>query len=129
MCTQRSPYNWSEQLYERHSYSITEYLQNKVLPVLKDRHGEFLLRELVHRNSNHSVMNLWHQKFFQYLDRYYVKYHAKPLLKDAGLKLFKNIIFDVLKRDVANALLDLINQERDAPVVDRTLMKGAVQPF
>lgn len=129
MCTQRSPYNWSEQLYERHGYSITEYLQNKVLPVLRERHGEYLLRELVHRNSNHTVMNLWLQKFFQYLDRYYVKYHAKPLLKDAGLKLFKNIIFDVLKKDVANALLVLINQERDDTVVDRGLMKDSVRIF
>ena len=129
MCTQRSPYNWSEQLYERHGYSITEYLQNKVLPALRERHGEFLLRELVHRNKNHIVMNLWLQKFFQYLDRYYVKYHAKPLLRDAGLKLFKSIIFDVLKRDVANALLELINQERDDTVVDRALMKDSVQIF
>jgi cullin 1 len=96
MCTQRSPYNWSEQLYARHADTITIYLSNKVLPVLKERHGEFLLRELVLRDSNHSVMNKWLWKFFCYLDRYYVKYHALPLLREAGLKLFKNIILECL---------------------------------
>jgi len=129
MCTQRSPYNWSEQLYARHADTVTIYLSNKVLPVLKERHGEFLLRELVLRDSNHSVMNKWLWKFFCYLDRYYVKYHALPLLNQAGLKLFKNIIFDELKKDVANALLDLINQERDDSVVDRGLMKDVVKIF
>lgn len=129
MCTQRSPYNWSDQLYQRHGETITNYLTSKVLPALKERHGEFLLVELVKRESNHSVMNKWLKTFFQYLDRYHVKYHALPLLTDAGLRLFKTIIFDVLKKDVANALLEMINKERDDTVVDRGLMKDTVHIF
>lgn len=133
MCTQRSPYNWSEHLYARHAQTVTAYLSSKVLPALKSRHssggGTFLLMELVKRDKNHSIMNKWLQLFFQYLDRYYVKYHALPLLREAGLKLFKNIIFDVLKKDVTNSILDLINNERDNSVVDRSLLKDAVQIF
>ena len=37
MCTQRSPYNWSEQLYQRHGETIQTYLNGTVLPALKDQ--------------------------------------------------------------------------------------------
>ena len=39
-----------------------------------------------------------------------MKHHSLPSLLDAGLKHFKSLIFDEVKRDVANAMLDLINQ-------------------
>jgi cullin 1 len=95
MCTQKSPYNWSEQLYARHgqvrirffsshrtplhSFCLTAsfvlrvlqtmsaYLTDKVLPALKGLHGEPLLAEFVRRGENHAIMNKWHQKFFMYL--------------------------------------------------------------
>ena len=100
MCTQRSPYNWSGQLYERHNQSIERYLEKVVLPALRDCHDEFLLQQLVHRWKNHKVMNKWMQKFFMYLDRYYVRHHSLATLNDAGLDLFKRIVFDTVKRDV-----------------------------
>lgn len=129
MCTQKSPYNWSEQLYERHGNTIVNYLTSTVLPSLRDRHDEFLLRELIRRWENHRIMNKWMQKFFMYLDRYYVKHHSLPTLEEAGLKHFKELIFDDVKRDVANAMLELINQERDGAIIDRPLVKSCVQLF
>ena len=56
----------------------------QVLPSLRDRHDEFLLRELIRRWENHRIMNKWMQKFFMYLDRYYVKHHSLPTLEEAG---------------------------------------------
>lgn len=35
--------------------TIARYLTTNVLPVLKDRHDEFLLHELVKRGENHKV--------------------------------------------------------------------------
>ncbi|CAH0484789.1 unnamed protein product [Peronospora farinosa] len=35
MCTQRSPYNFSEQLYDRHGQTFDTYLEQKVLPTLE----------------------------------------------------------------------------------------------
>ena len=35
MCTQRSPSNWSEELYKRHGKLIKAYLGDRVLPKLK----------------------------------------------------------------------------------------------
>ena len=42
-------------------------------------------------------------------DRYYVRYHSLPTLEDAGLRHFKSLVFDVVKRDVTSAMLDLVN--------------------
>ncbi len=67
MCTQKSPFNWSEQLYHRHGETISGYLTRSVLPALKERHDEILLSEFVKRGANHAVMNKWHKKFFMYL--------------------------------------------------------------
>lgn len=104
MCTQKSPYNWSEQLYQRHGqvrqpqsifqnsplfitefrfFSTTQtmsaYLTNKVLPALKGKHGETLLAEFVRRGENHAIMNKWHQKFFMYLVRQPVVFIVRVL--------------------------------------------------
>lgn len=46
-----------------------QYLSGTVVNALREQHGEFLLKELVRRWSNHKIMNQWMQKFFQYLDR------------------------------------------------------------
>ena len=65
MCTQRSPYNWSEKLYERHSQTFEEYLLGTVLPAIQAKgNGTQLLEELTRRWDNHTVMNKWMFKFF-----------------------------------------------------------------
>ena len=43
-------------------------------------------------------MNRWMQKFFMYLDRYYVKHHSLPTLDSAGLKHFKMLIYNEVRR-------------------------------
>ncbi|CAN0447379.1 unnamed protein product, partial [Laminaria digitata] len=102
--------------------TLTQYLSGTVVSALGDQHGEFLLKELVRRWSNHKIMNQWMQKFFQYLDRYYVKHHSLPSLSEAGLKHFKNLVYDVVKMTVVNAMLDVINKEREGTIIDRALI-------
>jgi cullin 1 len=129
MCTQRVPYNWSTELYERHGLFFEEYLSAKVLPALQDKRDEFLLEELVSRWTRHQVMNKWMQKFFMYLDRYHVKHHSLPNLKSAGLQAFKTLVFDKIKGDIVSAVLKQVNRERDGETVDRALLKQAVSVF
>ena len=47
MCVQRSPNNWSNVLYDRHSETITKYLTDRVLPVLREKRGDSLVLEIV----------------------------------------------------------------------------------
>ena len=41
----------------------------QVLPALKDKKDEYLLKELLKRWDNHKVMVRWLSRFFNYLDR------------------------------------------------------------
>ncbi len=67
MCTQRSPFNYSETLYARHGETFKNYLKNTVLPQLEKQSGHKLLSDLKRYWDNHNVMNKWMWKFFMYL--------------------------------------------------------------
>lgn len=132
MCTQRSPYNWSKDLYQRHGETIERYLTSTVLPALREKTeqgGTILLTELQSRWSNHQIMNKWLKKFFTYLDRYYVKHHSLPTLSQAGLKHFKTHVYDEMKRDTTAAILTLIDEEREGEIIDKTLVKSIVELY
>ena len=126
MCTQRQPYNWSDELYANHGVTIHEYLQASVLPAIANKEGIFLLKELRHRWSNHTIMNKWMRMFFIYLDRYHVKHHSLYSLSDVGLMKFKSIVFDEVKVSVTKVILEMINTERTGVLVDRIVLKDIV---
>ncbi|GMF25970.1 unnamed protein product [Phytophthora fragariaefolia] len=129
MCTQRSPYNFSEQLYDRHGQTFDTYLEQKVLPSLEQAHDEFFLQELVKRWTNHKLMMKWMTRFFMYLDRYYVKHHSLPTLDDAGLQSFDRMVFQKVKVRVKDAMIELIEKERNGEIIDTTLMRNCVEIF
>lgn len=106
--------------------TIASYLQTKVLLSLKSKLDEFLLREFVKRGENHQLMNKWCTKFFVYLDRYHVKYQQLPTLADSGMKKYKAIVYDSVKRDVTASLLRMIKEEREGNVIDRDLIKRCI---
>eukprot|EP00522_Entomoneis_paludosa_P012166 CAMPEP_0172446934 /NCGR_PEP_ID=MMETSP1065-20121228/6368_1 /TAXON_ID=265537 /ORGANISM="Amphiprora paludosa, Strain CCMP125" /LENGTH=759 /DNA_ID=CAMNT_0013198123 /DNA_START=126 /DNA_END=2405 /DNA_ORIENTATION=- len=132
MCTQRSPYNWSRDLYQRHGETMERYLTSKVLPALREKTGQggpLLLQELQHRWKNHQIMNKWLKRFFTYLDRYYVKHHSLPTLEQAGLRCFKTFIYEECKSDSTSAILALIQDERDGKIIDKSLVKSIVELY
>jgi len=132
MCTQRSPYNWSRELYQRHGETIDRYLTETVLPALRDKSGQggtVLLKELQLRWVNHQIMNKWLKRFFTYLDRYYVKHHSLPTLSQAGLRCFRTKIYDEMKSDTTKSIIDLINEEREGKIIDKSLVKSIVELY
>lgn len=132
MCTQRSPYNWSRDLYDRHGQTITSYLNEKALPALQGKTGQdpsILLSELKKRWENHQIMNKWLKRFFTYLDRYYVKHHSVPTLEEAGLRSFRANIYDSLKGETTSAILKLVDDERKGRFIDKSLVKSIVELY
>ncbi|PNH12993.1 Cullin-1 [Tetrabaena socialis] len=89
MCTQKPPHDYSEQLYGKYRDAFNKYINDKVLPSLREHRDEVLLKELYTRWGNHKLMVRWLSRFFNYLDRYYVLRHSLPALKDVGLLCFK----------------------------------------
>lgn len=71
----------------------------------------------------------WLNRFFQYLNRYFVQHHNLPTLVEAGLSEFCTVLFTPIKVDLANAMLDLINKERDGDMVDRGTLRKCVEVF
>ncbi|KAL2892031.1 Cullin-1 [Bienertia sinuspersici] len=84
-----------------------------VLPSLREKHDEFMLRELVKRWSNHKVMVRWLSRFFYYLDRYFIARRSLPSLNEVGLTCFR----------------DLIDVEREGGQIDRALLKNVLDIY
>ena len=130
MCTQRTPFNWSELLYKRHGESTVKYLKTEVAPPLQEvLDGIPLLTELQKRWSNQKLMNDWMAKFFMYLDRYYVKHTSLPSLRDSGMKHFKELVYSTIKVRVVASMLEQIDAERAGTSVDQDLLRNCVQVF
>lgn len=132
MCTQRAPYNHSQQLYTKHGETIQSYLEIKVLPAIRAKGvagGVPLLNELKFRWENHTIMNKWYSKFFTYLDRFYVKHHSLPSLSQAGLTAFKVNIYEHVKVGAKDAIIELIDKERDGEIIKKDLIKNTVKLY
>ncbi|GKV52777.1 hypothetical protein SLEP1_g59341, partial [Rubroshorea leprosula] len=91
MCTQKPPHDYSQQLYDKYRESFEEYITSTVLPSLKEKHDEFMLRELIKRWANHKVMVRWLSRFFFYLDRYFIARRSLPGLNEVGLTCFRDL--------------------------------------
>jgi cullin 1 len=129
MCTQRQPHNWAANIYEHHALTIEEYLNTRVLVALDQKNGPALLHELSRRWKEHNIMNKWLKNFFAYVDRYYIVYQHVPPLLTNGLAKFKEIVFDSIKDRLADAIIVMINDEREGSEVDQDLIRSAISLF
>ncbi|KAK4418166.1 Cullin-1 [Sesamum alatum] len=112
MCTQKPPHDYSQQLYDKYREASDDYM-NSVMPSLREKHDEFLLRELVKRWTDHKLMVRWLSRFFHYLDRYFIARRSLPPLKEVGLTSFRAVI----------------DQEREGEQIDRALLKNILDMF
>ncbi|KAJ9696419.1 hypothetical protein PVL29_008573 [Vitis rotundifolia] len=129
MCTQKPPHDYSQQLYEKYREAFEEYITVTVLPSLRDKHDEFMLRELVKRWANHKVMVKWLSRFFYYLDRYFIARRSLPALNEVGLTCFRELVYQEVHSRVKDAVISLIDQEREGEQIDRALLKNVLDIF
>eukprot|EP00252_Welwitschia_mirabilis_P008862 TRINITY_DN210_c0_g2_i1.p1 TRINITY_DN210_c0_g2~~TRINITY_DN210_c0_g2_i1.p1 ORF type:complete len:745 (-),score=178.44 TRINITY_DN210_c0_g2_i1:429-2663(-) len=129
MCTQKPPQDYSQQLYDRYKDSFDEYIISMVLPALKEKHDEYMLRELVKRWGNHKIMVRWLSRFFNYLDRYFIARRSLPALNEVGLTCFRDLVYQNIKHNVRDAVIALIDREREGEQIDRALLKNVLGIF
>ncbi|KAF1867220.1 hypothetical protein Lal_00049649 [Lupinus albus] len=129
MCTQKPPHDYSQQLYDKYRESFEEYILSTVLPSLREKHDEFMLRELVKRWANHKIMVRWLSRFFHYLDRYFIARRSLPALNEVGLTCFRDLVYKELNGKVRDAVISLIDQEREGEQIDRALLKNVLDIF
>ncbi|KAI3679013.1 hypothetical protein L6452_38319 [Arctium lappa] len=129
MCIQKPPHNYSEQLYDKYKEAFHEYINSTVLPSLRGKHDEFMLRELVKRWTNHKVMVRWLSRFFSYLDRYFIPTWSLPTLTEAGLTCFRDTVYEEFKDKAKYAVIALIDREREGEQIDRALLKNVLDIY
>ncbi|CAJ1446428.1 unnamed protein product [Effrenium voratum] len=108
---------------------MSDYVQRQVLPALKDKTDIPLMKELLHRWSNHKIYVKWMDRFFTYLDRYYVKLQSVEPLHNRGYSIFNTQVFQIVIKDTRAALLKVINQERQGEHIDQDLVKGVIEIY
>ena len=63
-----------------------------VLPALREKHEEFMLKELVKRWNDHKRMVQWLSQFFSYLDGYFISRQSLPRLSEVGQMCFRDLV-------------------------------------
>ncbi|KAK7284680.1 hypothetical protein RJT34_19430 [Clitoria ternatea] len=129
MCTQKPPNDFSQQLYDKYREAFEEYIKTTVLPSLREKHDEFMLRELVQRWLNHKVMVRWLSRFFHYLDRYFIARRSLPGLNAVGLSCFRDLVYMEVRANARKAVITLIDKEREGEQIDRSLLKNVLDIF
>ncbi|MCD7471285.1 Cullin-1, partial [Datura stramonium] len=104
--------------------ALDEYINSTVLPALREKHdAELMLRELVKRWENHKLMVIRLLRYFYYLDRYFVPRNSLPSLNEVGLTCFHDLVYQELRGKAINAVIVLIEKEREGELIDRALLK------
>ncbi|KAF0918054.1 hypothetical protein E2562_021744 [Oryza meyeriana var. granulata] len=129
MCTQKPPNDYSQQLYERYKQALDDHIESTVFPSLNEKHGEFLLREMVQRWEKHKLMVRWLTRFFDYLDRYFVSRRSLDSLKDQGWSSFRDLVYHKLKNTVTTIVIAMIDDEREGKLIDRALLKNVLDIY
>ncbi|CAA7015680.1 unnamed protein product [Microthlaspi erraticum] len=129
MCTQKPPNDYSRELYDRYRQVCEDYLTQRALPCLREKHSVFLLRELVLRWSNHKVMVRWLSRFFQYLDRCFTTRISVAPLREVGMTCFRDLVYEELHSRATDVVIELINEEREGGQIDRALLKNVLDIY
>ncbi|KAI3958553.1 hypothetical protein MKW92_032574 [Papaver armeniacum] len=136
MCTHRPPHDYGQQLYERYEGVCNSYLKSIVLPSIQEKHDDddvSMLQEVVKRWANHKVLVNWLLRYFSALDRHYINppFRGSKLqpLKAVGFNCFRKIVGEEMKVRVKDAVIRLINGEREGEEIDQTLIKNVLQIF
>nr|BAW00384.1 cullin 1 [Petunia x hybrida] len=129
MCTQKAPHDYSQQLYDKYQEAVEDYITTIVLPSLKKKHDEFMLKELEKRWTSHKLMVKWLLKFFHYLDRFFIKRAEVPALNEVGLTCFRDLVYQEVKGRATDAVIALIDQEREGEQIDRALLRNVINLY
>ncbi|VFQ68633.1 unnamed protein product [Cuscuta campestris] len=129
MSTQKPPHDYAPQLYDKYNETYVDYINSVVLPSLRENHDEFMLKELVKRWANHNIMVRWLSRFFLYLDRCYIARRGLPSLRNVGFMCFRDMVYQEFKIKARDAVIALIDQEREGEYIDRALLKNVLDFF
>ncbi|KAH8739012.1 cullin 1 protein-related [Cryptosporidium ryanae] len=126
MCTQ-SQRNWSRQLFLKYSETLENFLREKVLVKLKGVPGPELIFEFQLGWSNYLLYLHWMERFFGYLNKYYLKISGEGDLMLKGMNIFYDTIFIEIKDELSISFSKAVETSRFGnKVIDDEYLKEVV---
>ncbi|KZV24388.1 F-box/kelch-repeat protein [Dorcoceras hygrometricum] len=110
-------------MYDQYENTFHDYICSKVLPSLRGKENQDLLKELLKQWTNYRILARWLSRFFFYLDRYFIPKAKLPSLTGTSHLAFYNLVYGEINGQVTDAILSLIHKEREGEQIDRTLVK------
>ncbi|KAG8369991.1 hypothetical protein BUALT_Bualt14G0071200 [Buddleja alternifolia] len=118
-----------EKLYEQYKRTFEDYISVKVLPSLRGKENEDLLKELLRRWNNHKTMTRWLSRFFNYLSRYFIPLRKLPSLQETSLLTFRNLVHGEIKDQIIGAIVSSIDREREGKQIDQAMVKDVMDIY
>ncbi|KAL0460819.1 UNVERIFIED_CONTAM: Cullin-1 [Sesamum latifolium] len=118
-----------QKLYDQYKKTFEDYISSKVLPALRGKQNEQLLQELLRRWKNHKTMTYWMSRFFHYLDRYYTVRRNLPSVVETANLAFYHLVYGEMNDQVRDAVLSLINREREGEEIDKGIVREAINIY
>lgn len=117
----------SFKLYSYYKKVISEYCEENFL-ALSSFSGEELLTRLAALWEKQTILVFWMQRVFQYLDRFFTKNnHECPDLFSVALSAFQFCVYDRVKAKCIDAMVEVINRERNGQDVDQDVLRLLVE--
>ncbi|GFQ05239.1 cullin-1 [Phtheirospermum japonicum] len=118
-----------QKMYDQYKKTFEDYISSKVLPSLRGKEDVNLLTELLRRWKIYKSMNYWLSRFFNYLSRYYIPLKKLPSLEETSNLAFYNLVCDEIKDQVNDAIVSMINREREGEQIDRAFLKEILEIY
>lgn len=129
MCTAPAPKCYDQVLYDCHENVFRSYMTSTMLGKLSDLRDLLLLKAFSTQWGHEKTMNKWLGIFFGYLHMRFTAQHNLPRLDEQGITCFRECVFDQIKVNLAKAILNQIDQERDGMQIDRDLLRSCIEAF
>ncbi|KAK7258641.1 hypothetical protein RIF29_24222 [Crotalaria pallida] len=129
MATQRQPNNLGGHLFKIYGDTFNDYIDSKVLPSLRDEHGNVKLTELGKKWLEYESITEMLSSLFNYLDTGFIYLNKLPRVKDVALGFFRDLVYKDVQSDSKIALLTLIDKVRKGEDINMTCYKDIIRMF
>ncbi|KAI5414623.1 hypothetical protein KIW84_040198 [Lathyrus oleraceus] len=120
MCYQRAPQDYARKLYDMYKETCAEYIISKVLPFMREKKDDLLLRELLRRWSNYIAMTKRLSKFFCPLEKRDIPRLKVPSLEETSFLSFYHLVYEEMNKEIMDAVFAMVDRERAGEHVDQT---------
>ncbi|XP_075478391.1 cullin-1-like isoform X1 [Primulina tabacum] len=113
----------TRKMYDQYGKTFHDYISSKVLPSLRGKENQDLLKELLKQWTNFRILTRWLSRFCFYLERYYIPKARLVSLQETSYLAFYKLICGEINGKVTDAILSLIDREREGEQIDQTFVK------